>query len=152
MAEAAGHGTAMDIAALRAEAQWLRATHRALSAVIEACAAARAVSTSVALADQRAAHDAERRAWDRWSALREARRAHPDDLRLVAEADQAHAAHEAAREASDAAEREASTVARAALEQSARDSERLRDLGARCRAAREAARMSPRGRDARADA
>ncbi|GID95685.1 hypothetical protein ACFQFC_06445 [Amorphoplanes digitatis] len=119
----------------------LRAGHRALSAAIEVFDAARAASTEAAIARQRAAHDAERRACDRWSALSEARRAAPGDLRLVARADQAHGAYEAAREASRAAAREAAAVARAALEESARDSARLSDLGARCRAA---ARMSPR--------
>lgn len=78
----------------------LRAGHRALSAAIEVFDAARAASTEAAIARQRAAHDAERRACDRWSALSEARRAAPGDLRLVARADQAHGAYEAAREAS----------------------------------------------------
>lgn len=143
MAEPAVDSAEVDLAALRAEAQRLRATHRALSAAIEVCAAARAASTSAALAGQRAAHDAERRAWDRWSALRDERRARPGDLRLVAQADQAHAAHETAREASDAAAREATAVARAALEESARDSARLRDLGARYRAAARSAVRTP---------
>jgi hypothetical protein len=138
-------GRDAEVAALRAEYLRLLAEHQALRAAIEPRAAAREAATKDAIASQRAAHDAESRAWERLSSVRDARRARPHDLGLIAAADQAEAAHEEAREAADIAAREAAVVAQRALEESTRDSERLQELGARCRAAQDRCRAAGRG-------
>jgi len=126
-----------DVATLRAESARLLAEHQALRVEIEPRAAARELATREAIDSQRAAHDAETRAWDRWTVVRDARRANPDDLTLVAKADQAEAAYQDARAAAETAAREAAAIAQRALDESARDTARLRDLGTRCRAAQD---------------
>lgn len=126
-----------DLTALRAESARLLIEHQALRAEIEPRAAARELATREAIDSQRAAHDAETRAWDRWSVVRDARRADPIDLTLVAEADQAEAAYQDARAAAEVAAREAAAIAQRALDESARDTARLRELGTRCRAAQD---------------
>jgi hypothetical protein len=138
-------GRDAEVAALWAEYRRLLAEHRALRAAIEPRAAAREAATKDAIGSQRAAHNAESRAWDRLSSGRDARRARPHDLRLVAAADQAEAAHEEAREAAGLAAREAAAVAQRALEESTRDNERLRELGVRCRAAQDRYLTATRG-------
>ena len=99
-------------------------------------AVARDCATSDALAALRAAHRRETLAWQVLTELREARRETPGDLALVAAADQAEAAWEAARDTAAAVNEQASTIARRALEDSETDSKRLYEMGLRVRAAR----------------
>ncbi|WP_199509584.1 hypothetical protein [Nucisporomicrobium flavum] len=118
----------------------LLARYERMRAEIALRAVARDCATSEALADQRAAHRAETQAWLHLSELREARRAAPGDLSLVAAADQAEAAWQTARDAAEEINRKASEVARRALEESEADSRLLREMGSRVRAARFASR------------
>jgi len=118
------------------EHERLVARYEAMRAEIGLRAVVRDCATADALEAQRAAHRRETRAWQVLSELREAHRDNPGDLALVAAADQAEAAWEAARDAAEAVTREASTIARRALEDSEADSKRLYEMGLRVRAAR----------------
>jgi hypothetical protein len=137
-------GDAPSVAVLRAESARLLAEHQALRAEIEPRAAARELGMREAFDSQRAAHEAETRAWNGWSEVRDARRADPRDLGLVAAADQAEAAYEEARRAAKIAAREAAAIARRARDESARDTARLSGLGAKCRAAQDRYRAATR--------
>ncbi|MEV4705236.1 hypothetical protein [Actinoplanes sp. NPDC049316] len=118
----------------------LLARYETLRAEIAGRAVARDRATSEALAAQRAAHRGETLAWQHLSELREARRAAPGDLSLVAAADQAEAAWETARSQAEQVNRKAADVARRALEDSEADGRMLHELGLRVRAARLASR------------
>ncbi len=114
----------------------LLARYEAMRAEIGLRAVARDCATADALAAQRAAYRRETRAWQMLSELREARRENPGNLALVAAADQAEAAWEAARDTAQEINREASSIARRALEDSEADSKLLYEMGLRVRAAR----------------
>lgn len=106
-------------------------------------AAARQTASHKAFDAQRAAHRAETAAWDLLTRLREARRGEPGNLSLVAQADQAEAAYEGAREIAETVTRTAESLAQRALEASMAESRRLAELGGRLRAARSAACPPP---------
>ena len=125
------------------EHERLLARYEAMRAEIGLRAVARDCATEDALAAQRAAHRKETRAWQMLSELREARRDSPGDLALVAAVGQAQAAWEAARDTAEAVNRQASTIARQALEDSEADSKLLYEMGLRVRAARPAAPDAP---------
>jgi hypothetical protein len=133
-------GPAAGAAAGEDEHDRLLARYEALRSEIALRAVARDCATSEALADQRAAHREETLAWQQLSQLREARRAAPGDLSLVAAVDQAEAAWETARDAAEEVNRKAADVARKALEDSETDSRLLHEMGLRVRAARLASR------------
>lgn len=102
--------------------------------------AVRAVNRDLAALEaadaQHAAHRDERLAWELLTVLRDARREEPDNLRLVAQVDQAEAAYESAREIAETVSRAAAEIATRAIEHSRADTRRLFELGMRVRAAR----------------
>lgn len=91
-----------------------------------------------ALVEQRAAHLEETRAWQHLTELREAHRADPSTLALVAAADQAEAAYEQARDTAFAVSRAATATAQHALAEAEADNDRLHSLGLRLRETRPA--------------
>ncbi|MFI5930714.1 hypothetical protein [Actinoplanes sp. NPDC051494] len=120
------------------ECERLLAEYEALRAEITLRSLDRDVVVRQALVAQQAAHLDETRAQQRLSELREAYRADPTALCLVAAADQAEGAYEDARMAALTVSQEASATAKKALARAEADSDQLHELGLRLREARRA--------------
>ncbi|GGQ60933.1 hypothetical protein [Couchioplanes azureus] len=120
------------------ERRQLLAEYEALRDDIAVRAVNRDLAALSAADAQQAAHRDERLAWELLTVLRDAHREEPGNLRLVAQVDQAEAAHAVAREVAETVSRAAEQLATRALEYAQTDARRLYELGVRIRAARAA--------------
>lgn len=132
------HGETHDVDALLAESERLFAEHHALSLECREHEETRRAASTEALNAQRAAYAAEDQAWNTYDDAQAKLRTNPSDPDVVAAAEQAWTALDAARTAAHTARERATEIIGRLVDESGRELAQVLQLGERARAAQDA--------------